>query len=45
MVFVYIMEAMKARDGAFTPALLFAVGMLVLSVLIITQLKDPLRKA
>jgi MFS family permease len=41
VVFVYAMEAMKSADGAFTPALLFAVGMLVLSLLIITQLKDP----
>jgi MFS family permease len=45
VVFVYVMEAMKSKDGAFTPALLFAVGMLALSVLIITQLKDPQRKA
>jgi hypothetical protein len=35
------MEAFKAPDGAFTPALLLAVGLLVVSVLLITQLKDP----
>lgn len=41
VVFVYIMEAMKSPDGAFTPALLFATGLMVLSILLITQLKDP----
>ncbi|MBN1138016.1 MAG: MFS transporter [Anaerolineae bacterium] len=43
VVFVYIMEAMKNADGAFTPALLLAVGLLVLSIVIITQLHDPKR--
>jgi MFS family permease len=42
VVFVYIMEAMKAPDGAFTPALLFAVGLMLVGVLVISQLKDPL---
>ena len=42
VVFVYIMEAMKSKDGAFTPALLVAVGLMLVSVLVITQLKDPL---
>jgi len=41
VVFVYIMEAMKSPDGSFTPALLLACGLLVVSVLVITQLKDP----
>jgi len=41
VVFVYIMEAMKNSDGSFTPALLLATGLLVLSVLIVTQLRDP----
>jgi hypothetical protein len=41
VVFVYVMEAMKSADGAFTPALLFAVALMALSVLLITQLKDP----
>ena len=41
VVFVYIMEAMKAPDGAFTPALLFAVGLMALGVILITQLRDP----
>jgi MFS family permease len=40
VVFVYIMEAMKTRDGSFTPSLMFAVGMLFVSALAITQLKD-----
>jgi len=35
------MEAMKSADGAFTPALLLAVGLLGVSILLITQLRDP----
>jgi MFS family permease len=42
VVFVYIMEAMKSADGSFTPSLLFAVGLLVLSVVLITQMRDPI---
>ena len=41
VVFVYIMEAMKSADGAFTPALLLAVGLMGVSILLITQLRDP----
>lgn len=41
VVFVYLMEAMKTRNGAFTPALLLAVGLLVLSALVITRMKEP----
>jgi MFS family permease len=44
VVFVYIMEAMKSADGSFTPALLLAVGLLIVSAAIITQLKDPLQR-
>ena len=41
VVFVYVMEAMKRSDGSFTPALLLATALLVVSALVITQLKDP----
>jgi MFS family permease len=41
VVFVYIMEALKTKDGAFTPALLLAVGLMVVSVFLIMLLKDP----
>jgi len=41
VVFVYIMEALKSADGAFTPALLLAVGLMGLSILLITQMRDP----
>jgi len=44
VVFVYIMEALKAKDGAFTPALLLASGLLLLNVLLITRMKDPVRQ-
>jgi len=47
VVFVYIMEATKAADGSFTPALLIMVGLLLISAFLITRLKDPeyLKKA
>lgn len=41
VVFVYIMEALKSADGAFTPSLLFSAGLLLISALVITQMKDP----
>ncbi len=41
VVFVYIMEAMKSADGSFTRSLLFATGLLVVSVVLVTQIKDP----
>lgn len=41
VVFVYIMDALKNPDGSFTPGLLLAVGLLVVSAVLITQLKDP----
>jgi MFS family permease len=41
VVFVYIMEVLKSPDGAFTPALLLAIGLLALSLGLITQMKDP----
>ncbi len=40
VVFVYIMEALKSADGSFTPALLLAIGLLVVSALLITQMKE-----
>lgn len=41
VVFVYIMEALKTRNGSFTPGMLMAVALLVISLVVITQLKDP----
>jgi MFS family permease len=43
VVFVYIMEALKSPDGAFTPALLLAAGLLILSTFLILKMKDPVR--
>jgi len=40
VVFVYIMEALKTPDGSFTPALLLAIGLLVVSLALVTQMKD-----
>jgi hypothetical protein len=47
VVFVYIMEAIKLPDGSFTPSLLLGIGLLLLSTLLISKLKDPeyLKKA
>ncbi len=41
VVFVYIMEALRTPDGSFTPALLLAVALMVFSIVLITQMKDP----
>ncbi len=40
-VFVYLMVAMKTSNGAFTPSLLLATGLLIVSLIIIVQMKDP----
>lgn len=45
VVFVYIMEALKSSDGAFTPALLLAGGLLILSAFLIIKMKDPVLAA
>ena len=44
VVFVYIMEALKSREGTFTPSLILAIGLLLVSLILITQLKDPVTK-
>lgn len=41
VVFVYIMEAMKSSDESFTPALLLAIALLVVSALVVTRMRDP----
>jgi MFS family permease len=41
VVFVYIMEAMRSKNGTFTPSLLLATGLLVVMAGVITQMKDP----
>ncbi len=40
-VFVYLMVAMKTANGEFTPSLLLATGLLVVSILVITRMRDP----
>jgi cyanate permease len=40
VVFVYIMEAMKTSDGSFTPSLLLAIGLILMSLVFISQMKD-----
>jgi MFS family permease len=40
VVFVYIMGAMQLPDGSFTPSMLFAIGLMVVNVILITQMKD-----
>jgi MFS family permease len=41
VVFVYVMEAMKSSDGAFTPSLLLAIGLVGVSIVLVTQMHDP----
>ena len=41
VVIVYNMDLIKSPDGSLTPALLFATGLLFISVLLTTQLQDP----
>ena len=41
VVFVYVMEAMRSKDGAFTPSLLLATVLLVVLAGVITRMKDP----
>jgi MFS family permease len=39
--FFYVMVAMKSPNGSFTSSLLLAIGLMVISLLVITQMKDP----
>lgn len=41
VVFVTIMEVMQTAKGSFTPSLLLSIGLLVVLVGVITQMKDP----
>ena len=41
VVFVYIMEAMRMSDGSFTPALLLSIGLIGVSLILISQMRDP----
>ncbi len=41
VVFVTIMELMQTAKGEFTPSLLLSIGLLVVLVVVITQMKDP----
>ena len=45
VIFVYIMEALKTSEGSFTPSLLLAVGLVILSVFFVTGMKDVRKKA
>jgi MFS family permease len=40
VIFVYLMEAMKSSNGAFTPSLLLATGLLILSAFVVTRMKE-----
>lgn len=40
-VFVYLMVALRTADGAFTPSLLMAAGLLIVGLVVIMQMKDP----
>jgi cyanate permease len=40
VVFVYVMEALKTPDGSFTPSLLLAIALMLLSFVFIFQMND-----
>lgn len=44
VVFIFLMGAMRLANGAFTPSLLLAMGLLLVMVGVITQMKDPPRR-
>ncbi|MGB9667029.1 MAG: MFS transporter [Candidatus Cryosericum sp.] len=41
VVYVYVMQAMRTRDGSFTVSLLFGVFLLIICAFIAARLKDP----
>jgi len=41
VIYVSIMVALKTSNGSFTPSLLLAVGLIAVSLVLITQMKDP----
>ncbi len=41
VVFVYVMEALKTGDGSFTPSLWLAIVLMLVSLGLISQMKDP----
>ena len=41
VIYVYIMVAMKSSNGAFTSSLWLGVGMIIVSLILIMQMKDP----
>jgi MFS family permease len=42
VVFVYLMEAMKTKDGSFTPSLILGAVLLLAAIGVISFLKDPI---
>jgi len=38
---VYVMQAMRMKDGSYTLSLLFAVLLLIICAFIVARLKDP----
>ena len=41
VIFVFLMDALKSPNGSFTPALLLALGLMLVCGLLIAQLQDP----
>jgi hypothetical protein len=41
VVFVYVMEALRTSNGSFTPSLLLAIFLLIISALLVTQMDEP----
>jgi len=45
VIYVSIMVALKTSGGSFTPSLLLAVGLIFISMILISQMKDPVFQA
>jgi MFS family permease len=45
VAYVYVMEAMRSSDGAFTPSLLLAVALLAVAAVLASRLRDVARPA
>jgi hypothetical protein len=43
VAYVYVMEAMRSSDGAFTPSLLLAVGLLAVAAVLASRLREAVR--
>jgi hypothetical protein len=41
VIYVFIMVVLKSANGAFTSSLWLAVALVIISIILLTQMKDP----